>query len=72
LLHVRVDNFLRSWKRIVKIEESGLSFFYFLFYLFIIVSIFRTWGIGIEVICHTVTSVISDGVVTTLITGLKR
>jgi len=62
----------------VKITESGLSFFYFLFHfyfhfnLFFIVSIFRTLGLGLKVICHTVTSVTSDGVVTTLITELKR
>ena len=49
-----------------------LSYFYFLFYLFFIVSIFRTMGIGEEVIVHTVISVISDSVVTTLITELKR
>jgi len=62
---------------IVKIEESRLSFCLFFFlifilFLFFIVSIFRTQGIGVEVIGHTVTAVTSDGVVTTLITGLKR
>jgi len=62
----------------VKITESGLSFFYFLshcyflFNLFFIVSIFRTLGLGLKVISHTNTSVTSDGVVTTLITELKR
>jgi len=50
----------------------SLSHFYILFDLFFIVSIFRTWGIGVEVIGHTVTSVTSDGGITTLITGLKR
>ena len=35
-------------------------------------SIFRTLGLGLEVICHTVTSVTSDGVITTLITELKK
>jgi len=49
-----------------------LSHFYFIFDLFFIVFIFRTWELGIEVIGHNVTSVTSDGVVTTLITGLKR
>ena len=47
----------------------------FIFILFLIIlhfSIFRTLGLGLEVIGHTVTSVTSDGVVTTLITGLKR
>jgi len=65
---------------VVKITESGISFFlfsfsflfYFIFYLFFIVSIFRTLGLGLKVIGHTVTSVTSDGVVTTLIMGLKR
>ena len=51
---------------------SFLSYFYFLFDLFFIVSIFRTLRIEEEVIGHTVISVTSDGVVTTLITGLKR
>jgi len=49
-----------------------LSHFYFLFNLSFIFSIFRTLGLGLEVIGHTVTSVTSDGVVTTLITGLKE
>jgi len=47
----------------------SLSHFYFLFNLF---SICRTLRLGLEVICHTVTSVTPDGMVTTLITGLKR
>jgi len=50
----------------------SLSYFYFLFNLFFIVSIFRAQGIGVKVIGHTVTSVTSDGGVTTLITGLKK
>ena len=49
-----------------------LSHFYFLFDLFFIFSIFRTLGLGLEVIGHTVTSVTSDGMVTTLITRLER
>jgi len=59
----------------VKITESGLCFFLFSFLLlfsfrFIFhFAIFRTLGLGFEVISHTVTS---DGVVTTLITELKR
>jgi len=64
----------------IKIAESKFSFFlfsfsflfYFILDLFFIVSIFRTLGLGLKVICHTVTSVTFDGVVTTLITGLKR
>ena len=60
----------------VKIAESELSFllfsFSFLFYFRFIfhLSIFRTLGLGFKVICHTVTSVTSDGMVTTLITEL--
>ena len=61
---------------IVKNTRSRLNFFYFPFFIFIFFSIyfyiFRTLGLGLEVICHTVTSVTSDGVVTTLIIGLKR
>ena len=34
--------------------------------------IFRTLGLGLEVISYTVTLVTSDSVITTLITGLKR
>jgi len=54
------------------------NLFLFPFFIFISfsvilhLSIFRTLGLGLEVICHTVTSVTFDGVVTTLITGLKR
>jgi len=49
-----------------------LSHFYFLFDLFFIFSIFRTLGLGLEVIGHNVTSVTSDGVVTTLIMELEK
>jgi len=35
-------------------------------------SIFRTLGLGLEVIGHTVTSVTSDSVITALIMGLER
>jgi len=55
----------------VKIEEYILSFFlrsHFIFYF----SISRTLGLGLGVICRTVTSVTSDGVVTALITKLER
>ena len=48
------------------------SYFYFILDLFFIFSIFRTLGLGLEVISHTVTSVTSDGVVTTLIIGLEK
>jgi len=46
--------------------------FYFIFDLFLIFPIFRALGLGLEVISHTVTLVTSDGMVTTLITGLER
>ena len=52
----------------VKIVESRLSFFLFYFLFFI----FRTLGLGMEVIGHTVTSVTFNSVVTTLITELER
>ena len=53
-------------------QKVDLVSFYFLFDLFFIFSIFRTLRLGLEVIGHTVTSVTSNGVVTTLIMGLKR
>ena len=62
----------------VKIKDCRLSFSLFSFLilfsfdLFFYLSIFRTLGLGLEVICHTVTLVTSDSGVTTLITGLKR
>ena len=61
----------------VKIKEYRLSFFYFLsHFIFLSIyfhfSIFRTLGLGLEVICHTVTPVTPDGVVTALITELGR
>ena len=50
-------------------QKVDLVFSYFLILIFIF---FRNQGLGLEVIGHTVTSVTSDGVVTTLITRLKR
>ena len=58
--------------------QVDLVFPYFLiiiFDLFLIYfhfSIFRTLRLGLEGICHTVTSVTSNGVVTALIIGLER
>ena len=49
-----------------------ISYFLFYFRFIFHFSIFRTLRLGLEVICHTVTSVTSDGVVTTLITELKK
>ena len=46
-----------------------LSHFYFPFDLFFIFSIFRTLGLGLEVI-NNISHI--DGMVTTLITGLER
>jgi len=54
----------------VKITESRLCFFLSFSHFYF--SIFRTLGLGLEVIGHTVTLVTFDGVVTTLITGLER
>ena len=45
-----------------------LFFFQFIFHF----SIFRTLGLGLEVIGHTITSVTSDGMVTALIIELER
>jgi len=61
----------------VKIEECGSFFFIFFSVLFFFqlifhFSIFRTLGLGLEVIGHMVTPVIFDGVVITLITELER
>ena len=62
----------------VKIEDCRLSFSLFSFFIlfslinFFIFSIFRTLGLGVEVIGYTVTSVTSDGVVTVLVMRLKR
>ena len=62
----------------VKIIKSKLSFFLFSFsFLFSFGFIFyflyfRTLGLELEVISHTVTSVTSDSVITTLIIGLNR
>ena len=49
-----------------------LSYFYFSFDLFFIFPFLETLGLGLEVIGHTATSVIFDGVVTTLIIRLGR
>jgi len=60
------------------LDNYGLSFFLFYFLilfsfdLFFHLSIFRTLGLELEVIGHTVTSVTSDGRVTTLIMGLRE
>ena len=52
-----------------RLKNMYLVFFFILILFF---SIFRTLGLGLGVICHTVTSVTSDGVVTALITKLER
>jgi len=58
----------------VIVQNNGLHFILFYHFILIILyfSIFRTLGLGLEVICHTVTPVTSDGVITTLITELKK
>ena len=55
-----------------KIMDLVVPYFHFSFYFIFDFSIFRMMELGLEVIGHTVTSVTFDGVVTTLITGLKR
>jgi len=52
-----------------KIIDLVVPYLLFSFYFIFDFSIFRTLGLGLEVIGHTV---ISDGMVTTLITGLER
>ena len=49
-----------------------LVFSSFLFFLQVIFSIFRTLGLGLEVISHIVTSVTFNSIVTTLIIGIKK
>ena len=50
-----------------------IYFFIFIFISIILhLSIFRTLGLGLEVICHTVTSVTFDSVVITLIMELEK
>ena len=54
-----------------------LVFSYFLIFILIYFDLFSSFyfwnsGVRVRVICHTVTSVTSDGVVTTLITRLKE
>jgi len=51
-------------------KNVDLVFLYFYFYFIFHFSIFRTLGLGLEVIDHTITSVTSNGVVTVLITEL--
>jgi len=66
-------------KRIgVKIKEYGLSFFFifflilFYFQFIFYFSIFRTLGLGLEVISYIVTSVTLDGMVIALVMELER
>ena len=55
--------------RLQKVNLAFPYFFYSYFHFHLIYfhfSIFRTLGLGLEVIDHTVTSVISNGMVTTI------
>jgi len=76
LEHITVEN--RLLLGFVRKQNNGLQLILFSFFIFILfsiilhLSIFRTLGLGLEVIGYTVTSVTFDGVVTTLITGLKK
>ena len=56
------------------IDFTLFSFFCSFLFLFSILHffIFKTLGLGLEVIGHTVTSVTSDGMVTTLIMGVME
>ena len=60
-------------------RSKNINLVFFIFFLILFsfqfifhFSIFRTLGLGLEVICHTVTPVTPDGVVTALITELRR
>ena len=59
-----------------KMKQQNLFYFIFSFFIFFSIilyfSIFRTLGLGLKVIGHTVTSVTSDSGVTTLITEVER
>ena len=50
---------------LLRLQKVDFVSFYFLshFYFILDFSIFRTLGLGLEVICHAVTSVTSNGVV---------
>jgi len=83
MIHGEFGKDIGNWKNIIHgipIRKQNNRLQFILFYLFIFISfliilyfsIFRTLGLGLKLICHTVTSVIFDGVVTTVITELKR
>jgi len=62
-----------------RLQKVDLVSFYFLFHFYFLLIYFllffyfyRTLGLGLKVISHAVTSVTSDGVIPTLIIGLKR
>jgi len=77
-----VVNYLVYWKEFIaksiRVQNNGLYFilfyfFHFHFHLIILhFSIFRTMGLGLEVISHTVTPVTSNGMIITLIMELKK
>ena len=61
------------------LRSKNINLVFFIFFLILFsfqfifhFSIFRTLGLGLEVISHTVTPVTPDGVVTALITELRR
>jgi len=62
----------QEYRKVNLISFYFYFLFLFLFWLIFHSSILRTLGLGLEVISHTVISVTSDGVVTTLIMGLRR
>jgi len=66
-----------STTKVLRLKNVDLVFFIFFIILFYFqfifhFPIFETLRLGLEVICHTVTSVTSDGMVTALIIGLER
>ena len=64
--------FMTRLQKVDLVSFYFLSYFYFLFNLFFIFSIFRTLGLEVDTIGHTVTSVTSNSVVTILIIELER
>ena len=58
--------------KVSRLKNIDLVFSSFSFSFYFLFSIFRTLGLGLEVIGHMVIPVTTDSVITTLITELKR
>jgi len=73
------DTLLKKNNSHIVSRSKNVDLVFFIFFLILFsfqvifhFSIFRTLGLGLEVIGHTVTPVTSNGVVITLIMGLKK